>query len=471
MHQMWNEVQPVDRYQVSLNGILHEYDRKVISLLYQPLIGANCFSLYTTFWNEVENNRIISDEWTHYHLMNFLSLNLREIYEARLKLEGIGLLKTYVNQSGEDRKFIYELIPPLSPEQFFTDGMLNVFLYRQLGRTHFLRLKQFFTDEKIDKKEFKEITRSFQDVFATNNGENYVHDLEANEVSNVSTDEQFISRSTTQTIKIENNDFDFELLMAGLNELIIPQKSITKQVKEAILNLAFLYNIHALDMKNLLLSSLNSEQEIDIDLLRKSARDWYQLEHSNELPQLVDRLQPALYRSNIVATNSKEEKLIAYLENISPRQLLVDISDGSEPSKTDLQAIEEVMFQQQLSPGVINVLIQYVMLKTDMKLSKSYLEKIASHWSRKKVKTVKEAMDLAKSEHRQYQQWAENKKEQKVRKKTPIRTEKIPEWFNEQNEKPIESGNSEEIAENIRRLELIKQQYKKQEVKPDGENK
>lgn len=463
MHQMWSEVQPVDRYQVSLDGILHEYDRKVISLLYQPLIGTNCYSLYTTLWNEVENNRLLSGDWTHYHLMNFLSLNLREIYEARLKLEGIGLLKTYVKQTGDERKFIYELLPPLSPEQFFTDGMLNVFLYRQLGRTHFLRLKEIFSDKMIEKKDYKDITRTFQEVFSTNNSDNFLNDMDANEASNLDADEQFISRKTPQKIRIENNQFDFELLMAGLNEQLIPKNAITKQVKEAILNLAFLYNINALEMKNLLLSALSSEQEIDIDILRKGARDWYQMEHSDELPKLVDRLQPAIYRSNMVEASTQEDKLIVYLETISPRQLLIDISDGAEPSKSDLQAIEEVMFQQKLSPGVINVLIQYVMLKTDMKLSKNYLEKIASHWSRKKVKTVKEAMELAKNEHRQYQQWAENKKEQNVKPRKTIRTEKIPEWFNENEteDKQLEQDQSEEFKEKLRRLEIIKQQYKK----------
>lgn len=460
MHQMWSEVQPVDRYQVSLSGILHEYDRKVISLLYQPLIGTNCYSLYTTLWNEVENNRILSDDWTHYHLMNFLSLNLREIYDARLKLEGIGLLKTFVKQVGEDRKFIYELQPPLSPEQFFTDGMLNVFLYRQLGRTHFLRLKNVFADQMVDKQEYKEITRTFQEVYTTN-ADNLFQDTDANEASKIGFDEQFISRSSPRKIKIENTDFDFELLMAGLNEVIIPKSSITKQVKAAITNLSFLYNINALEMKNLLLSALNSEQEIDIEQLRKAARDWYQLEHSQQLPKLIDRLQPVLYRSHIEETNTQEEKLIVYLETISPRQLLIDISDGSEPSKSDLQAVEEVMFQQQLPPGVINVLIQYVMLKTDMKLTKNYLEKIASHWSRKKVKTVKDAMELAKNEHRQYQQWAENKNGQKEKRKKPIRTEKIPEWFNENDDKPVNQENSEDFKEKLRQLELIKQQYKK----------
>ncbi|MBU5212524.1 replication initiation and membrane attachment family protein [Heyndrickxia oleronia] len=462
MNQMWNEVQPVDRYQVTSNGILHEYDRKVISFLYQPLIGTNCYSLYSTLWNEIEINRIWSDDWTHYHLMNFLGLNLREIYEARLKLEGIGLLKTYMKKDGEERGFIYELQPPLSPEQFFTDGMLNVFLYRQLGHSHFQRMKKFFSDHVIDRDSHKEITRSFQDVFTTNN-DPFIQDMDAQNASLIENNSQYISRNETSKIQIEVANFDFELLFAGLNEYLIPRKAITRQVKEAISNLAFLYSINAIEMKSLLLSSLNAEQEIDINDLRKAARDWYQLEHADGVPQLVDRIQPGLQRqAGVNDTMTQEEQLVHYLETTSPRQLLIDISDGAEPSKGDLVAIEEIMFQQQLPPGVVNVLIHYVMLKTDMKLTKNYIEKIASHWARKKVKTVKEAMDLAKNEHRQYQQWAKNK-DQKTQRKQPIRKEKLPDWFNEENNQTEEKNQlkeKESMEEKRRRLESIQNQYK-----------
>ncbi len=65
------------------------------------------------------------------------------------------------------------------------------------------------------------------------------------------------------------------------------------------------------------------------------------------------------------------------------------------------------MMNQKLTPGVVNVLIYYVMLRSDMKLAKTYVEKIAGHWARKKVGTVAEAMALAKEENRQYQEWAE----------------------------------------------------------------
>src|SRR5690606_25889108 len=124
---------------------------------------------------------------------------------------------------------------------------------------------------------------------------------------------------------------------------------------------------------------------------------------------------------------TQEEKNIQYLETVSPRQLLVDIAGGAEPSASDLKLIEDIMFNQNLTPGVTNVLIQYCMLKSDMKLIRSFAEKIASHWARKKVKTVQEAMSLAKEENRKYLEWQQSKKENKSSQRKKGRTEQVPE--------------------------------------------
>jgi replication initiation and membrane attachment protein len=56
MAQHWQELIPIDRYLVTSNGLLHEYDRKVLTFLYQPLIGSTCLSLYMTLWAELEEN-------------------------------------------------------------------------------------------------------------------------------------------------------------------------------------------------------------------------------------------------------------------------------------------------------------------------------------------------------------------------------------------------------------------------------
>ncbi|MGF2617341.1 Replication initiation and membrane attachment protein [Rossellomorea vietnamensis] len=463
MKNHWNKIQPVDRYTVCLNGVIQEYERKAVTFLYQPLIGPVCYSLYMTLLNEVEENKLNSEQSSHYHLMNFLSSNLPDVYEARMKLEGIGLLKTYEKQDGDPREFIYEVQPPLSPQQFFSDGMLNVYLFRKIGKTHFNRLKKFFCDDEKDFSQYREVTRSFQDIYTSSQSINLL-DEEAESASSLSEGKRFTEPRNSSGVPVDTIDFDFDLLLAGLTQNMVPRRSFTPDVKDTVAKLSCLYSIDPLQMKNVVLSALTEDDEINIEELRKAARDWYQLHNAgdplpdlqtkNEKPPEASRKPPA----------TKEEELIEYLETTSPKEVLKDISGGIEPAKSDLQAIEEVMISKKLSTGVANVLLQYVLLKTDMKLTKGYVEKIASQWVRKKVSTAQEAMELAKKEHKEYLSWAEGKKDNKRNYKKPVRTEKLPDWFEE---KPADQAdkkpdqNSSSFEEQKRKLEEKLKKYRK----------
>src|SRR5690606_32138852 len=108
-----------------------------------------------------------------------------------------------------------------------------------------------------------------------------------------------------------------------------------------------------------------------------------------------------------------EEKLIRQLETMSPKELLEDLSSGHEASEQDLKLIRDVMTSQGLSAPVMNVLIHYVLLQSNMKLSKAYVEKIASHWSRAKLKTAREAMEFAKKEREKYVKKAKSRSEER----------------------------------------------------------
>ncbi|MRX71776.1 Replication initiation and membrane attachment protein [Bacillus lacus] len=421
MVQHWKEIIPVDRYIVKCNGLLHEYDRKIITLLYQPLIGAKSYSLFMTLWSELEQNRLWGEETAHHSLMAIMQNSLKEIYEERIKLEGIGLLRTFLKEEGEDKLYIYELQPPLDPNDFFEDGMLNIYLYNRLGKSKYVKLKKFFCDRELI-GEAKNVTRSFDDVFTSIKPSELLTSVEASE----SAGQGLIKREDASSPHIEDDVFDFDLFYAGLSDAIIPKSSITPKVKETIKKLAYLYGIDPISMKNVIMNSMDADDSIVIEELRKSARTWYQFEHGEKLPSLAEKTQPAAKRK--VSNPSTQEEEMAYqLETISPRQFLKDVAGGIEPSAGDLQIIEETMFRQKLLPGVVNVLIYYVMLKTDMKLTKTYVQKIASHWARKKITTVPEAMSLAKQEHKQYQEWASGKKNS--RKAAPIRKEKLPSWL------------------------------------------
>lgn len=464
MGWLWQEIAPMDRYMAACNGLLYEYDRKVLTLLYQPLIGPVSLSLYMTMWAQVEENRLWSDSGFHHELMDFMGLNLKTIYQARLKLEGIGLLKTFVQNTEDSRTFVYELQPPLSPAEFFQDGMLNVYLYRKIGKNQFSKLKKFFSDQTPHSiNDYQDVTKNFEDIYdsAVTSNLEYSSDLatDLGELEN----QDFIGRNDSQGIQVEDAKFDFDLLLAGLSESLVPKQVVTKKVREAINNLSYLYGIDAIGMKNLLISAMDdANNEINIEELRKGARDWYQFEHNDRLPLLVDKVQPPIFHVGTVAPKTKEEKLIHYLENTSPRKLLADLSGGGEASKTDLKVIEDVMFTQKLLPGVINVLIQFVLLKTDMKLTKGYVDKVASQWARLNISTVREAIELAKKEHKNLSKDKKPRSNVASRAKH-VRTELVPDWFDEpeeSNDKEKPTKQNADYDEKKRKIEEKLKKYK-----------
>ena len=54
--------------------------------------------------------------------------------------------------------------------------------------------------------------------------------------------------------------------------------------------------------------------------------------------------------------------------------------------------VEELIEREKMSFGVINILLQFVMLKEDMKLPKAYILEIASNWKKKGIKTAKRSI-------------------------------------------------------------------------------
>ena len=102
---------PADVYQVIDKSLLSETDKLILNMLYMPIIGSIAIALYLKMQNETRNT-FISPELTHHHLMTSMGTTLDNIKEARLKLEGIGLLKTYYHE-GEVNSYVYELYSPL----------------------------------------------------------------------------------------------------------------------------------------------------------------------------------------------------------------------------------------------------------------------------------------------------------------------------------------------------------------------
>ena len=424
--QHLGKVLPVDGFEVKLASSLPLDYIHSLYHLYQPLIGIQAISLYQTLLLQLDIQKEVSIQ-THHTLMNYLNLPLDEIYEARLKLEGIGLLKTYQFDSEDRVYFTYELQAPFSPRQFFADMMLSELLYRHLGKSRFILLKNFYT--KTNERDIgKDITSSFNDVFQTFQSKSPVYTPAPPESSP----------------GIPIKQVNFSILEQTLKRKMIPvNKVLTETNRKIIAQLMQLYDLETYELENALLWALTDENTLDIEQFRAACHDLFQAKHN--VTDVKLSVKKEVNEEQTEDHLSKEERLIRQFETISPKQLLEDLSGGHNASEQDMKLISEIMVKQGLPNPVMNVLIHYVLLQSDMKLSKPYLEKIASHWSRAKLQTAKEAMEFAKK------QAEPPMKEKRTYRPKKQSKEVIPDWFKERKQSPP-SKKKDEIDQELAKL-------------------
>lgn len=402
---------PADTYIVVNKSIIAEEDRKILNMLYQPIIGPIPVVLYLTFLVDLDKSATVSLEHTHHHLVSNMHLSLDEIVLAREKLEAIGLLKTKVKEDNINN-YIYELYTPLNASEVFSHPILNVILYNNIGKIEYEKLKNYFRLPKINTTGYEDITKSFSDVFETIPLTSY-QSLNDN-----------IRRCNKLKLDI-NTNFDFDFLLSSMPKDIDIGRCFNKETKELILNLAFLYDIDAMKMQNIIKICLNEKGLINKEELRKSCRNYYQFDNGGLLPSITT-IQPEYLRKPI-GDNSNRAKMIYTFETISPYDLLKAKNNGAEPTKRDLKLAEDLIVEYKLKPGVVNVLLDYTLKTRNNKLNRSFVETIAGQWQRLKIETVDDAMHLAEKEHKKY-----NKKEEK---KVIINKEVIPDWFDKKIEK------------------------------------
>ena len=403
---------PADTYTVINKTILTENDRKILTMLYQPIIGSNAISLFFTLWMDLDKSEFMSDEENHHHLMTSTTMSINELISAREKLEAIGLLKTYVKEKDDANNYIYELFSPVSSSEFFNHPILNIVLYNSVGKKEYERIVNYYKIPRINLNDYKDITKSFNEVYESNPASVF-----ENNIQNIKTNSKI-------GINIENI-IDFDLLIESIPKESINIKTFTKDVKVLVNDLCFIYNLSLDEIKNIILSSLNNKNMIDKVSLRKNARNYYQYQNNGKLPSLIYQNQPEYLRSPI-GKDTKRARMIYTFETISPYNFLKEKNNGAKPTDRDLKIIENLRIDLGLQPAVINVLIDYVLRVNNNKLNKAFIETIAGQWKRLNIETADAAMEQALKESRK-----------KITKTTSYKKKEVvlPEWFNKNVEK------------------------------------
>jgi len=402
------KVLPADTFVVLNKTILHNEDRKLLVTLYQPIIGFKAISLYFTLWTNLDKREIFSSEYTHHHLMTCMQLRLSEIIEAREKLEAVGLLKTYLKKENINN-FVYELYSPITAYEFLNNPILSTSLYNNVGKFEYEKILEYYKVPNINLKEYQEITCSFTDIFESSS----ITEFEI-VTSNL---QKYSSNKINITPKI-----DLDNIISMIPDDMLNIRSLTRETKDLIYKISFIYNYDDACMSEIIRNSLNDKKMIDKKQLKINSRKLYQFENSGKLPSIIYRNQPEYLRKPVGDVSNKA-RIIYQFETTSPYDFLASKYNGSKPSKSDLGILEFLLLDMNLNPGVVNVLVDYVLKINNNKLTKNFIDKIASQWAKSKIETVEDAMKLAETEYKAKKQY----------KKTVVKPiEDKPEWLDKE---------------------------------------
>ena len=143
---------------------LNNQDLLFLRNLYTTITGKDAILLYQLL---VDYDYINSEKRTSFFelkdLKKTLSMTQEEILSAKVKLEAVGLIRTFENE--DSNKLIFVINKPLDPINFRNNSILYNKLVNIIGDQLFERIEFSTRTKKYSKENFKETTSKFQDVF------------------------------------------------------------------------------------------------------------------------------------------------------------------------------------------------------------------------------------------------------------------------------------------------------------------
>lgn len=372
-----------DVFKVLKATLVADYDRETLTNLYQPLVGYSALALYFTLWSEAEMQRVNSIS-AHETLLAKMKISVGEFIKARKALEGVGLLRTYLEDNKGAKIYTYELYAPKTPNEFFSDTLLYGLLINYIGEVDAKKLNQYYASSyKVDGTD---ISSSFKEVFRPN-------------FENVA----FIKALNNAPAKGRNRakmslEFSYEKFFDALKEVSqISDKAFSKVELREIVRLASLNGIDESGAANIVAHyydpSLEKGKRIDLAKVTKAFQEETNYSYLSSFSGSNGKQK----KPNIVSSSGALAQKINIMETVSPKDYLTILQNGTEPALPDLKLLDYLSKKFRLNNCVLNAIIDYTLEKNNNVLSKAYLEKICASIARSNIETTIDAMNYLKS--------------------------------------------------------------------------
>lgn len=453
----WKVIDPKDYIRVDSMDSLTLTDVHVLTRLYQPLIGTTAASMYLAMFSDI-GFQAQTEGTTISEMLTKLDIGIPEFYHARVKLEGIGLLKIF-RSNGEPREYYYELVSPLSAEGFFADSLLRTLLLEKIGERLFEKQVAELLPTPQDKSDYEETTRSFLDVY-------HVDFDSTSFLSNSNVVPAETAKRPSLVKSIENIDsFDYNFFKSGLDSHFIKKDSLNSEVKELIYTFHTVYGIDEMTMQTLILESADVESGV-VDTGRFTSNVQRNFQNKAKLKAPAEMTQPVEEPEGNFSAS--EMTIIRHAKQTAPAEYLKSIKEqkGGFVTTNEQWVLKELVEQSPLTKEVVNILLNYILVgRENPVLEKNYTMKIANDWAQSGVQTAGAAISKIKEMYTQPRNTAPRKQSYQrnnynSRSAQKAKAEaKLPDWAKDDNEvkSVTDESVSQEAASNYQeRLERLR---------------
>ena len=210
---------------IQIQQIISHEELKVLTLLYQPLLGSIPYTLYLTLYTLSNLETGISKEYMQKELLDMLNIKSKEHINSRNKLEALGLLVVF--QDGDE--YIYSLKPPMTAKEFLNDTIFGSYLQDQIGENQMKNLISEFRLSAIDLLKYENITKSFNEVY------------EVKHLELLNTGNHLRGSSKNNGMKIVNDKFQYDKFLELIPNRLKRAHLFNPVVKSNIEKVAYIY--------------------------------------------------------------------------------------------------------------------------------------------------------------------------------------------------------------------------------------
>ncbi|WP_461212940.1 replication initiation and membrane attachment family protein [Lacticaseibacillus sp. GG6-2] len=440
-----------DDYLVTQATYFSDRDQQVAISLYQPLVGPVALALYLSLWQEVHKTPALTDRQPQTRLLDLLNIDVDTLFQARIRLEAVGLLKTYTTTDSISRYYAYELYAPVTPQAFFSDDLLGMLLYDRVGETRYSQLASQFTLYPVRREEWQDISHDFLSVFQLTNV------LEQPPVTTQA--KRALAQKPAPKVSLgDAAGYDWVLLAQMLTRSNLAAGELDRN-RESLYQIARLYGLQPPELSRLIMKATDvMTGKLNLKQVREFAEQSYQkTAHPAFVEQGQDVQTPANKPKSQLKLTVEEAELLARATNMAPAPFLDDTKkrkandSRAKAWPNETFALRKLMDDHTFDTVTINILVDYIFRSYDS-LSQALLGSFVTRWVNAGVKTPDAALAQIRKE-------TAEKAKPKANRNRPTRQEEIPTWLKPENAtkatKPVAHQDQQSIRNKLDALRKL----------------